>query len=93
MTDQEVREVDVLALDLDELSSKVRTGPPLDSDADRELPIWAGVLPVGLVPTGPPVADASGPRRGRRARARRHVEPRRRRVSPAQPAGFVARPS
>ena len=61
MSDQEVREVDVLALDLDELSAKVRSGPPLDSDADRELPIWAGVLPVGLMPTGPPIADAGVP--------------------------------
>ena len=61
MSDQEVREVDVLALDLDELSAKVRSGPPLDSDADRQLPIWAGVLPVGLVPTGPPIADAGVP--------------------------------
>jgi len=61
ITEQELREVDVLALDLDEHSAKVRTGPPLDSDADRELPIWAGVLPVGLVPTGPPVTDTAVP--------------------------------
>jgi uncharacterized protein len=60
-SDREVREVDVLALDLDELSAKVRTGPPLDSDGDRELPIWAGVLPVGIVATGPPVPDAAVP--------------------------------
>ena len=36
-------------------------GPPLDPDADRELPIWAGVLPLGLVPTAPPVAAAGVP--------------------------------
>jgi uncharacterized protein len=57
MTEKEVREVDVLALALEEFSAKVRTGAPGDSDEDRALPIWAGVLPLGLVPTGPPVAD------------------------------------
>jgi uncharacterized protein len=61
MTDQEVREVDVLALDLTEASAKVRSGPPLDADADAALPIWAGVLPVGLVPLGPPVTDERVP--------------------------------
>jgi nitroimidazol reductase NimA-like FMN-containing flavoprotein (pyridoxamine 5'-phosphate oxidase superfamily) len=61
MTEHDVREVDVLALGLSEASAKVRTGPPLDPDADRELPIWAGVLPLGLVPTAPPVAAAGVP--------------------------------
>ncbi len=28
--------------------SKIRTGPPGDDDADYDLPIWAGVLPVSL---------------------------------------------
>ena len=46
----------VLALPLDEVSAKVRTGPPKDDDPDYDLPIWAGVLPVSLTP-GDPVAD------------------------------------
>jgi nitroimidazol reductase NimA-like FMN-containing flavoprotein (pyridoxamine 5'-phosphate oxidase superfamily) len=54
----------VLALPLDEVSAKVRTGPPKDEDADYELPIWAGVLPLALTPGEPaadPVLDPSVP--------------------------------
>jgi nitroimidazol reductase NimA-like FMN-containing flavoprotein (pyridoxamine 5'-phosphate oxidase superfamily) len=40
----------VLALDLAEASVKVRTGPPVDDDADVEAGgRWAGVLPVHTV--------------------------------------------
>ena len=46
----------VLALPLEEVSAKVRTGPPIDDDPDYELPIWAGVLPVALT-AGAPVPD------------------------------------
>jgi hypothetical protein len=31
---------------LDEVSAKIRTGPPKDDEEDYALPIWAGVLPV-----------------------------------------------
>jgi uncharacterized protein len=46
----------VLALPLDEVSAKVRTGPPIDDDPDYELPIWAGVLPL-VVTAGAPLPD------------------------------------
>ena len=46
----------VLALPLDEVSAKVRTGPPKDDDPDYDLPIWAGVLPLALT-SGAPVPD------------------------------------
>jgi len=54
----------VLALPLDEVSAKVRTGPPKDDDPDYDLPIWAGVLPLALTPGDPvpdPVLDPSIP--------------------------------
>ncbi len=47
----------VLAVPLEEVSAKVRHGDPKDDDEDYELPIWAGVLPLSLVP-GEPVPDA-----------------------------------
>lgn len=47
----------VLALPLEHLSIKVRTGPPIDIPADRSLPAWAGEIPVGLA-FGRPQADA-----------------------------------
>jgi hypothetical protein len=46
----------VLALPLDHLSTKARTGPPSDIPADRDLPVWAGEIPVGLA-FGTPQAD------------------------------------
>ena len=46
----------VLAVGLDEVSAKVRTGPPKDDDPDYDLPVWAGVLPLALTP-GDPVPD------------------------------------
>jgi nitroimidazol reductase NimA-like FMN-containing flavoprotein (pyridoxamine 5'-phosphate oxidase superfamily) len=54
----------VLALPLAEVSAKVRTGPPKDDDADYDLPIWAGVLPLALTAGAPapdPVLDPSIP--------------------------------
>ena len=47
----------VLALPLDHLSTKVRSGPPIDSAADRSLPVWAGEIPLSLA-FGAPRADA-----------------------------------
>jgi hypothetical protein len=48
----------VLRLALDEAAAKVRTGGPLDDDADMALPVWAGVLPLALQPQAP-VVDAA----------------------------------
>jgi hypothetical protein len=42
----ELRQSTVLALPLQEVSAKIRSGPPLDDDADYLLSIWAGVVPV-----------------------------------------------
>ena len=42
----ELRQTSVLALSLQEVSAKVRSGPPVDDDEDYVLPIWAGVVPI-----------------------------------------------
>jgi nitroimidazol reductase NimA-like FMN-containing flavoprotein (pyridoxamine 5'-phosphate oxidase superfamily) len=55
-TDQELKATAVLSLPLEEASAKVRTGPPIDDEEDYDLPVWAGVLPLGLLP-GTPVRD------------------------------------
>jgi nitroimidazol reductase NimA-like FMN-containing flavoprotein (pyridoxamine 5'-phosphate oxidase superfamily) len=55
-SDPELRATSVLALPLEEVSAKIRTGPPLDDDADRARPGWAGVVPIGLR-AATPVAD------------------------------------
>ena len=46
----------VLALPLDEVSAKVRTGPPVDDKEDLSLPVWAGVVPLHLA-AGAPIPD------------------------------------
>lgn len=46
----------VLALELDEVSAKVREGGVADDDEDLALPYWAGVVPVRLT-AEPPVPD------------------------------------
>ena len=43
----------VLAVPLDEVSAKVRTGPPIDDEPDYDLPVWAGVLPLRQVADTP----------------------------------------
>jgi uncharacterized protein len=52
----ELKATAVLALPLEEVSAKVRVGPPKDDEADYALPIWAGVLPLEVVP-GAPISD------------------------------------
>lgn len=46
----------VISLPLVEVSAKVRTGPPMDDEADYQLPVWAGEIPVSLV-AGTPIDD------------------------------------
>jgi len=59
-SDKELQATTVLALPLQEVSAKVRTGPPVDDEEDYALPVWAGVLPLSLTP-GPPVPDGRSP--------------------------------
>jgi len=54
--EQELKATSVLALKLDEVSAKVRTGPPVDDEEDYALPVWAGVVPARIC-LGQPVAD------------------------------------
>jgi uncharacterized protein len=54
--DSELKSTRVLALPLEEVSAKVRTGPPKDEEEDYALPIWAGVVPLRLE-AGQPVSD------------------------------------
>ena len=44
---------------LTEASAKIRTGGPKDKDEDLSFPVWAGVLPLSLVPGKPVEHEAS----------------------------------
>jgi nitroimidazol reductase NimA-like FMN-containing flavoprotein (pyridoxamine 5'-phosphate oxidase superfamily) len=52
----EARATLVLRVPLAEASAKVRTGPPIDDDADLGLEVWAGVVPIRTV-AGVPEQD------------------------------------
>ena len=52
----EIRGTMLLTMPIDEASAKVRTGGPVDDDEDYALPVWAGVLPLRMVPQSP-IAD------------------------------------
>jgi uncharacterized protein len=56
-TRREVAATAVLAVPLEEVSAKVRTGDPKDDEEDYALPVWAGILPLAIVP-GDPVPDS-----------------------------------
>jgi len=54
--DEELAATLVLALPITEASAKVRTGPPVDDEADYALDAWAGVIPL-RVEVGEPEPD------------------------------------
>lgn len=60
----ELRATRVVAVPIEEVVAKRRTGPPLHDEADLLLPAWAGVLPLALA-AGRPAPDPILPR-GRR---------------------------
>jgi nitroimidazol reductase NimA-like FMN-containing flavoprotein (pyridoxamine 5'-phosphate oxidase superfamily) len=60
-TRQELKATTVIAMAIDEASAKVRTGPPLDDEADYALRVWAGVIPVEMR-YGQPIADERLPK-------------------------------
>ena len=55
--EKELRATLVLRLELEEASSKIRSGPPLDDPEDMQQPCWAGVVPLRLTPAAP-IPDA-----------------------------------
>ena len=55
-SERDLKATSVLALPLEEVSAKVRTGPPIDDEEDYALPVWGGVVPV-IQSFGEPVPD------------------------------------
>lgn len=50
---KELNATSLLSLPIDEVSAKIRTGPPLDAEEDYALSCWAGVLPLKLIALTP----------------------------------------
>jgi hypothetical protein len=45
-TDKEVRATTLIAMEIEEASVKIRSGPPHDDEEDLAAGIWAGVIPI-----------------------------------------------
>jgi nitroimidazol reductase NimA-like FMN-containing flavoprotein (pyridoxamine 5'-phosphate oxidase superfamily) len=50
---RELAATEVVAVQIESASAKMRSGGPQDDDEDYDLPIWAGVLPLALLPLIP----------------------------------------
>ncbi len=55
-SEKELKATAVLEFSIEEASSKVRSGPPLDDESDYGWPVWAGVLPLEIK-SRPPLPD------------------------------------
>jgi nitroimidazol reductase NimA-like FMN-containing flavoprotein (pyridoxamine 5'-phosphate oxidase superfamily) len=55
-SEKELKTTTVLEFSIEDASSKVRSGPPLDDESDYGLPVWAGVLPLEIK-SRPPIPD------------------------------------
>jgi nitroimidazol reductase NimA-like FMN-containing flavoprotein (pyridoxamine 5'-phosphate oxidase superfamily) len=57
-TEAELKATEVVELRIEEATAKVRSGPPKEPETDRNLPVWAGVLPLSLsIGTPEPAPD------------------------------------
>jgi hypothetical protein len=50
---KELNATSVVSIKIDQASAKLRNGPPGDDEEDYALPIWAGVLPLQVMPLFP----------------------------------------
>ncbi|HZQ24228.1 MAG TPA: pyridoxamine 5'-phosphate oxidase family protein [Terriglobales bacterium] len=55
-SEKELKATTVLEFSIEEASSKVRSGPPIDDEDDYGMAVWAGVLPLEIKP-GQPIPD------------------------------------
>jgi len=73
--EKELATTAILRLSLDEASAKVRTGGPKDAEADLDLPVWAGHLPLAVRPRSPVPDDRGSGADGPPAYATRYARP------------------
>ena len=53
---KEMNATSVVSVPIESASAKIRTGPPADDEADYQMHLWAGVLPLSLQALAP-IAD------------------------------------
>lgn len=55
-SEKELKATMVLEFSIEETSTKIRKGPPIDEEEDYALPFWAGIVPISLS-AGKPESD------------------------------------
>jgi nitroimidazol reductase NimA-like FMN-containing flavoprotein (pyridoxamine 5'-phosphate oxidase superfamily) len=60
-SEKELSATSVVKLQIESASAKIRTGDPVDDEADLALPVWSGVLPIRSS-FGQPLADSHSQR-------------------------------
>jgi hypothetical protein len=58
-TKQELNATTLLRIPIDDAVAKIRTGGPIDDEADADLDIWSGVIPLSVAAAAPIAGDAS----------------------------------
>ncbi|MGE3773191.1 MAG: pyridoxamine 5'-phosphate oxidase family protein [Gammaproteobacteria bacterium] len=48
--EKELKATSIVGIEIEQASAKIRRGPPGDDGVDLEFPVWAGVLPLPVVP-------------------------------------------
>lgn len=56
--EKELAATAVVKLKIESASAKIRTGDPMDDDADLELQVWSGIVPIRSS-AGSPISDAN----------------------------------
>ena len=54
--EKELKATSILRLPIEEFSAKVRQGDVVDDPEDMSFPVWAGILPLPVIP-GTPIPD------------------------------------
>ena len=63
MNAQELKATTTLSMPINEVSAKIRATGPIDDEADMDVAVWAGVVPIGQragVPEPDPTCQAAG---------------------------------
>ena len=56
ISNKDLLDTTVISYPLNEMSAKIRVGPPNDDEKDYELPVWAGTIPI-MRQFGDPITD------------------------------------
>ena len=51
--DKELKATTIIGITIEQATAKIRRGPPGDDGEDLDFPVWAGVIPLPVIPQAP----------------------------------------